>query len=214
MRTVQVDAADAVVADGSPRGGIAAGAGIGLGIVAGALAQSLSDHYGEDESSALRVTAHATMPFFVLANVLSDRERAQAAMVCRGGFLGAHLVHMRLIAKLVRYHGSERLVRAELSGGLPLYGLIAMQTVLFTRPAQATVGRGRAARLTRRIDDRLLRVYCVAAASGLVRHRGPLPLYGGLAGLLAIGFASRRRHRLTDSAPESQVVLFPPYEQP
>jgi len=53
---------EVVVTDAPRRGGLAAG-GVGLGILTGTLAQSLSDSYGEDESSPLRVTAHATIPF-------------------------------------------------------------------------------------------------------------------------------------------------------
>jgi hypothetical protein len=172
-----------------------AAAGVGVGILAGALAQSLSDRYGEEESAALRITAHATIPFMVAASVLTDRVGSGAAVALRGGFIGSHLVHMRLIARLVRDHGSEPLVRAELSGGTPLYGLIALQTSLLTPAVQARVGAQRAERLTRRIDTQLLRVYCVAAASGLLRHRRPLPVYAGLAALLAGGLRSRGRHR-------------------
>jgi hypothetical protein len=58
---------------GTPRRGAVAAAGVGLGIIAGALAKSRSEHYGEDGSGALRITAHATIPFFVLANALTDR---------------------------------------------------------------------------------------------------------------------------------------------
>jgi hypothetical protein len=169
-------------------------AGVGVGILAGALAQSQSDSYGEDESGALRITAHATIPFMVAASVLTDRFGPAAAGVFRGGFLGSHLVHMRLIARLARDHGSERLVRAELSGGTPLYGLVALQTSLLTRAVRTRVGAQQAERLTRRIDTQLLRVYCVALASGLLRHRRPLPVYASLATLLAGGLSSRRRH--------------------
>jgi hypothetical protein len=158
------------------------------------LAQSMSDSYGEDESSALRITAHATIPFMVAASVLTDRVGPGAAVLFRGGFLGAHLVHMRLIARLVRDHGSERLVRVELAGGTPLYGLIALQTTLLIRAAQARAGVQKAERLTRRIDTQLLRVYCVAVTSGLLRHRRPLPVYASLPTLLAGGLSSRRRH--------------------
>jgi hypothetical protein len=168
-------------------------AGVGVGIAAGALAHSLSYSHGEEESSALRVTAHVTIPFLVAASVVTDRLGPDTAGVFRGGFLGAHLVHIAQIARLVRDHRSERLVRAELGGGTPLYGLVVLQAVLLTRPAQAKVGARKAERLTRRIDTQLLRVYCLATASGLARHRGPLPVYAGLASLLAGGVASRRR---------------------
>ncbi len=174
--------------------GVAGAAGVGLGIVAGTLALSLSDRYGEEESSPLRVTAHATVPFLVLASVLTDLEGADAAVAFRGGFLGAHLVHMRQIARLVRAHGThERLIQVELAGGTLLYAMIALQTVLLTRPAQARVGPRNAARLIRRIDTRLLGVYCLASTSGLVRHRRPLPVYAGLAALLAGALTSRKR---------------------
>jgi hypothetical protein len=193
MSGIQVGTRDVVVTDVPRLGGLAA-AGIGLGIVAGRLAQSLSDNYGEDESSPLRVTAHATVPFLVLASTLSDRGGANAAVVFRGGFLGAHLVHMRQIARLVRAHGThERLIRVELAGGTLLYGTVALQTVLLTRQAQAKVGLRKATRLTRLIDTRLLGVYCLATISGLVRHRRPLPVYAILAALLAGALTSRKR---------------------
>jgi hypothetical protein len=173
-------------------GGLAAG--VGGGILAGTLAQSLADSYGEEESSPLRVTAHATVPFLVLASTLADRGHAEAAMAFRGGFLGAHLVHVGQIARLVRAHGThERLIQVELTGGTLLYGMVALQAALLTRPAQAKVGHGTATRLTRRIDTRLLSVYGLAATSGLLRHRRPLPVYAGLGALLAGALASRKR---------------------
>ena len=194
MSGVQADAKDIVVTDMPRLGGLAAAAGVGAGVVAGTLARSLSDSYGEDESSPLRVTAHATIPFLVLASTLTDRGSANAAMAFRGGFLGAHLVHIRQIARLVRAHGThERLIRVELTGGTLLYGMVALQTVLLTRPAQAKVGLGNATRLTKRIDTRLLYVYCLAAISGVVRHRRPLPVYAGLAALLAGALTSHKR---------------------
>jgi hypothetical protein len=190
---VDVGATGVSVADASRLGGVAA-AGVALGIVAGKLAQSLSDSYGEDGSGPLRVTAHATVPFLVLASTLTDRGRADAAMAFRGGFLGAHLVHMRQIAQLVRAHGTrERLIQVELAGGTLLYAAIALQAVLLTRQAQARVGLHKATRLTRQIDTRLLGVYCLAATSGLVRHRRPLPVYASLAGLLTGALTSRRQ---------------------
>jgi hypothetical protein len=190
---VQVDREDVVVTDVPRLGGLAA-AGVGLGIATGTLAQSLSGSYGEDESSPLRVTAHATVPFLVLASTLSDHGNANAAVAFRGGFLGAHLVHMRQIARLVHAHGTdERLIRVELAGGTLLYAMVAAQTALLTRQAQAKVGLRNATRLTRRIDTRLLGVYCLATTSGLVRHRRPLPVYATLAALLAGALTSRKR---------------------
>jgi hypothetical protein len=168
--------------------------GAGFGILAGTLAQRLSDRYGEDESSPLRATAHATVPFLVLASTLTDRGATHAAMAFRGGFLGAHLVHMRQVARLVRAHGThERLIRVELAGGTMLYGMVALQAMLLTRPTQAKVGLDNATRLTKRIDTRLLEVYCLAATSGLVRHRRPLPVYAILTALLAGALTSRKR---------------------
>lgn len=171
-------------------------AGLGAGILAGALARSQSEGYGEQESSALRVTAHATVPFFVAASMLTDRVGPRAAVPFRGGFLGAHLVHIRQIARLVRDHGTgEPMIRAELAGGVPLYGLVALQAALLSRPVQRRIGSIRAERLTRNIDTQLLRIYCVAVASGLLRYRSPLPVYASLATLLASGLASRKRSR-------------------
>jgi hypothetical protein len=185
---------DNLDAPGAPgRVGLAA-AGVGAGVIAGALAQSLSTAYGEDESSPLRATAHATLPFLVAASTLTDRVSANAAVAFRGGFLGAHLVHIRTIARLVRTHGThERLIRVELAGGTLLYAMVALQAALLTRPAQAKVGPTRATGLTRRIDTQLLRVYCIATASGLARHRRPVRVYAGLATLLAGGLRSRKR---------------------
>jgi hypothetical protein len=169
-------------------------AGLSIGILAGALARAQSESYGEQESSALRATAHATVPFFVAASMLADRVGPRAAVPFRGGFLGAHLVHIRQIARLLRVHGTgEPMIRAELAGGIPLYGLVALQTALFSRSMQSRIGSVRAERLTRRIDTQLLRVYCLAIASGLLRYRRPLPFYASLATLLASGLTSRKR---------------------
>ncbi len=171
-------------------------AGLGVGVLAGMLARSRSESYGAQESSALRVTAHATVPFFVSASMLADRLGPRAAAPFRSGFLGAHLVHMSQIARLLRDHGTgEPMIRAELAGGVPLYGLVALQAALLSRPVQRRIGSVRAERLTRRIDLQLLRVYCLATASGLLRYRRPLPIYACLATLLASGLASRRRSR-------------------
>ncbi len=170
--------------------------GLGVGILASALASSRSGSYGEQESSALRVTAHATVPFLVAASLLTDRAQTRAAAPFRGGFLGAHLVHARLIKRLVRDHGAgEPLIRAELAGGIPLYGLVALQAALLSSRVQAKIGSVRAERLMRRLDTQLLRVYCVAIASGLARYRRPLPVYVGLATLLTSGLTSRKRSR-------------------
>jgi hypothetical protein len=200
MSGVQVGAKDVVVTDVPRLGGLAA-AGVALGIIAGTLAQSLSDSYGEDESSPLRVTAHATVPFLFLASTLSDRGGANAAVAFRGGFLGAHLVHIRQIARLVRAHGTdERLIRVELAGGSLLYAMIVLQAALLTRQAQALVGLRKTTSLTRQIDTRLLQIYCLAATSGMVRHRRPLPVYAALAALLAGSLTSRKRspHPISD----------------
>lgn len=169
-------------------------AGLGVGVLAGALARSQLAGYGPQESSALRVTAHATVPFFVAASVLTDRVGPRAAGPFRGGFLGAHLVHIRQIARLLRDHGTgEPMIRAELAGGVPLYGMVALQMALLSRPGQRRIGSVRAERLTRRIDLQLLRIYSLAIASGLLRYRRPLPIYGSLATLLASGLVSRKR---------------------
>jgi hypothetical protein len=171
-------------------------AGLGVGVLAGALARSHSESYGGQESDALRVTAHATVPFFVIASLLADRVGPRAAVPFRGGFLGTHLVHARQIARLLRDQGTgEPLIRAELAGGVPLYGLVVLQAVLLSGPAQRKVGSVRAERLTRQIDTQLLRVYCLAIASGLLRYRRPLPIYASLAMLLASGLSSRKRSR-------------------
>jgi hypothetical protein len=192
-----VDPADEqMAATDAPRQLGPAMVGLGAGILAGALAHSQAESYGEQESSALRVTAHATVPFFVAASMLADRVGPRAAIPFRGGFLGAHLVHVRQIARLVRDHGTgEPMIRAELAGGVPLYGLVALQAALLSEPALGMIGPVRAERLTRSIDTQLLRVYCVAVVSGLLRYRRPLPIYASLATLLASGLASRKRSR-------------------
>jgi hypothetical protein len=64
-----------------------------------------------------------------------------------------------------------------------------------SEPVQRKSGPVRAERMTRHIDTQLLRVYCLATASGLLRYRRPLPIYASLATLLACGLASRRRSR-------------------
>lgn len=192
-----IESVDGQMADTDTSGQVGlAAAGLGVGVLAGTLARSRSDNYSEQESSALRVTAHATVPFFVAASVLTDRVGQRAALPFRGGFLGAHFVHLRAIALLVRDHGtSEPLIRAELAGGVPLYGLVALQAALLSRPVQRRIGFVRAERLTRHIDMHLLRVYCLAIASGLVRYRRPLPVYAALATLLAGGLVSHKRSR-------------------
>jgi hypothetical protein len=175
--------------------GLAVG-GLGVGILAGSLARSRSESYGEQESSALRATAHATVPFFVAASALADRVGSRAALPFRCAFLGAHLVHMRQIARLLRDHGTaEPLIRAELAGGVPLYGLVALQAALLSRLVHRKIGSARAERLTRRIDTQLLRVYGLAIASGFLRYRRPVPIYASLVTLLASGLASRKRSR-------------------
>jgi hypothetical protein len=182
-----------VGAEASGQVGLVA-AGLGMGVIAGTLAQARAERYGEQESGALRITAHATVPFFVAASMLTDRAARRAAIPFRGGFLGAHLVHVRQIVRLVHDHGvGEPRIRAELAGGVPLYGLVALQAALLSGPVQARIGSARAERLTRRLDTQLLRVYCLAIASGLVRHRRPLSVYTGLAALLANGLVSRKR---------------------
>jgi hypothetical protein len=171
-------------------------AGFGVGVLAGALAQSQSASYGAHESSALRITAHATVPFFVAASVLSDRVGPRAALPLRGGSVGVHLVHIGQIARLLRDHGTgEPLIRAELAGGVPIYAVVALQAGLLSGRVQRRIGSARAERLTRRIDTQLLRVYCLATASGLLRYRRPIPVYASLATLLASGLASRKRSR-------------------
>ena len=193
VSSVQLGRKEDVVTDAPRPGGLAAG-GVGLGILTGTLAQSLSDSYGGDETSPLRVTAHATIPFLVLASTLTDQRGANAALIFRGGFLGAHFVHMRQIARLVCAHGTnERLIRVELAGGTLLYTIVLVQTVLLTRQAQERVGIDKARHLSRQIDTRLLGVYCLATTSGLVRYRRPLPVYATLAALLASALASRKR---------------------
>jgi hypothetical protein len=171
-------------------------AGLGVGILAGALARAQSESYGAQESTALRATAHATVPFLIAASTLADRTGSHAAVPFRGGFLGAHLVHIRQIARLLRDRGAgEPLIRAELAGGVPLYGLVALQAALLGGPLRSKLGSARAERLTRRIDTQLLRVYSLAIASGLLRYRRPLPIYASLATLLAGGLVSRKRSR-------------------
>jgi hypothetical protein len=171
-------------------------AGLTGGILAGLLACAQSASYGPQESSALRTTAHATVPFLVAASTLSDRLGPRAAIPFRGGFLGAHLVHMRQIARLLRDRGTgEPKIRAGLAGGTPLYGLVALQAALLCEPVQRRIGPMRAELLTRRIDTQLLRIYCLAVASGLLRYRRPVSIYASLAALLASGLASRQSSR-------------------
>jgi hypothetical protein len=76
-------------------------AGLGLGILAGSLARSRSESYGEQESSALRATAHATVPFFVAASALADRAGASAAVPLRGAFLLRYRRPVPIYASLV-----------------------------------------------------------------------------------------------------------------
>ncbi|HTA36402.1 MAG TPA: hypothetical protein VK761_06770 [Solirubrobacteraceae bacterium] len=189
-------AGEQIAFTGAPAQLLPALAGLGVGILTAALAQSQSSSYGAQESSALRATAHSTVPFFVAASMLADRVGSRAAVPFRSAFLGAHLVHIGQIARLLSEHGTgEPLIRAELAGGVPLYGLVALQAAFSSGPVRRQVGVVSAERLTRRIDTQLLRVYCLASASGLLRYRRPLPVYAMLATLLASGLASRKRSR-------------------
>src|SRR6202035_3707503 len=97
---------------GAPRQLGSVAACLGLGILAASLAQSQSASYDAQESSALRATAHSTVPFFVAASVLADRVGPRAALPFRSAFVGAHVVHIGQIALMLRDHGTgEPLIR-------------------------------------------------------------------------------------------------------
>jgi hypothetical protein len=149
--------------------------------------------YVDEDRGDLRVTAHSALPFLVAAVVSANRSESRSAAPWRAGFIGAHLVHVRQIVRLVRGGGTrEPEIRAALALGSVGYALVVAQAALLTEPVRGWAGAQRAADWSDAIDTALLRTYAVTCLGGLVRHRGPLGAYAPIAALLAVGFAARR----------------------
>jgi hypothetical protein len=158
------------------------------------LAQAQSGVYGDETHGDLRATAHVGLPFLVAAVVATENRRPEVARPCRAAFAGVHLVHLRLIrGVLMAGEARDPVVRAALVAGTPNYTLLALQVILSTQGARNRFGEKRTTQWRRAIDGQLLRAYAVASAVGFVRHRRPIPVYGAVAAMLAVGFLARRR---------------------
>lgn len=170
-----------------------AAVGLGAGVAAGMAGKAAAGLYADEERGELRVTAHSALPFLVGGVVAANRPESKAGP-WRAGFVGAHLVHVRQILRLIRGGGArDPEVRAALALGSVGYGLVLAQVALLNEPARTWAGSRRAAAWVDAIDAALLRTYAVAGLGGLVRHRRPVGAYAVIAALLAIGFGARRR---------------------
>ena len=167
--------------------------GLGAGIATGMGGQASSGIYADEDRGALRATAHSGLPFLVAAVASANRSGPRSAVPWRAGFLGAHLVHIRQIARLLG-SGAARdpEIRAALALGGVGYALILAQTALLNEPARSWAGPRRAAHWSDAIDAQLLWAYAVASLAGLLRRRRPLGAYAVIATLLAVGFGARR----------------------
>jgi hypothetical protein len=168
--------------------------GLGAGIATGAAGKAASGLYADEDRGDLRVTAHSALPFLVAAVVSAKRSGSRSAPPWRAGFIGAHVVHIRQIVRLVRDGGTrDPEIRGALALGSVGYGLVLSQAVLLNEPARTWAGAQRAARWSDTVDTALLRTYAAAGLAGLLRHRGPLGSYAVIAALLAVGFGASRR---------------------
>jgi hypothetical protein len=168
--------------------------GLGVGIATGTAGKAASGLYADEDRGDLRVTAHSGLPFLVAAIVSANRSGSRSAPAWRAGFIGAHLVHVRQIVRLVR-GGDTRdpEIRGALALGSVGYGLVLVQVAVLNEPARTWAGSQRATDWSDAIDRALLRTYAVASLGGLIRHRGPLGAYVALAALLAVGFGASYR---------------------
>ena len=168
--------------------------GLGAGIATGIVGKAASGLYADEDRGNLRVTAHSALPFLVAAIVSANRSGSRSAPPWRAGFIGAHLVHIRQIIRLVRSGGArDPEIRGALALGSIGYALILAQVALLNEPAKTWAGSKRAANWSDAIDTTLLRTYAVASLAGIVRHRRPLGTYGVIAALLAVGFGASHR---------------------
>jgi hypothetical protein len=166
--------------------------GLGAGVATGMAGKASSDLYRDEQRGDLRITAHSALPFLVAA-IVSNRSGTRSSAPWRAGFIGAHLVHVRQIVRLVRGGGARNLeIRAALALGSVGYGLVVAQVALLNDPVKSWAGAQRAAAWSAAIDTALLRTYTAAGLEGLARHRRPLGAYAIIAGLLAVGFGARR----------------------
>lgn len=167
--------------------------GLGVGIATGVAGKAASRLYADEDRGDLRVTAHSGLPFLVAAIVSANRSGSRSAPAWRAGFIGAHLVHVRQIVRLVRSSGArDPEIRGALALGSVGYGLVLAQVALLNEPARTWAGSQHAAKWSDAIDTALLRTYAVAGLAGFVRHRGPLGAYAVIAALLAVGFGARQ----------------------
>lgn len=167
--------------------------GLGAGIATGIAGKAASGLYADEERGDLRVTAHSALPFLVAAVVSANRSESRAAPPWRAGFIGAHLVHVRQIVRLVRGGAARNPeIRAALALGSVGYALVVAQVALLNEPGRTWAGSQRAAGWSDAIDTALLRTYAVAGLAGLIRHRRPLGSYAIIAALLAVGFGASR----------------------
>lgn len=170
-----------------------AAAGLGAGIAAARAGEAAAGLYADEERGDLRVTAHSALPFLVAAVVRANRSGTRSAAPWRAGFVGAHLVHVGQIVRLLRGGGArEPEVRAALGLGSVGYATVLTQVALLGGPGRRWAGPGRADRWSARIDANLLWTYALACGGGLVRHRRPLGAYAVIAALLAVGFGAQR----------------------
>jgi hypothetical protein len=168
--------------------------GLGAGVATGMAGKAASGLYADEDRGDLRVTAHSGLPFLVAAIVSANRSGPRSAAPWRAGFVGAHLVHVRQIVRLVRSGGARNPeIRAALGLGSVGYALVLAQAVLLNEPVRTWAGSRRAAGWADAIDTTLLRTYAVASLAGLVRHRRPLGSYAVIAVLLAVGFGASHR---------------------
>jgi hypothetical protein len=168
--------------------------GLGAGIATGIAGKAASGLYADEERGDLRVTAHSALPFLVAAVVSANRSGSRAAPPWRAGFIGAHLVHIRQIVRLVRGGGArDPEIRGALALGSVGYGTVVAQVALLNEPARRWAGSRRAAAWSDAIDKSLLRTYALACLAGLIRHRRPSGSYALIAALLAVGFGASHR---------------------
>jgi hypothetical protein len=92
--------------------------------------------YADEERGELRVTAHSALPFLVGGVVAANRPESKAGP-WRAAFVGAHLVHVRQILRLIRGGGArDPEVRAALALGSVGYGLVLAQVGLLSGPVR------------------------------------------------------------------------------
>jgi hypothetical protein len=169
--------------------------GVGAGIGAGLLARASSGYYQDPNElhGKLRATAHSGLPFLVGAIAATNRNGLGSPAAWRAGLLGAHIVHVPLVAQRLRGGGIRDMqIRATIPIGGTGYMLLAAQTALLLEPVVRPSPSERTAAWRSTIDHQLLRGYTFAITANFIKRRRPLPVYACLAALLSTGFAARR----------------------